>query len=252
MKIAIVGCGALGSYYGGLLCRAGHETHFLLRSDYDAVREHGVTIISPEGDAHARPLCARRPEEIGPVELVVVGLKTTANSILPATLPPLCGPETLVLTLQNGLGNEEFIAGIVGAPHTLGGLCFVCLNRIAPGRIHHIGHGVVVMGEFSGASQPRTHRIAQAIAASGVECRVTENLAQAHWEKLVWNIPFNGLGVAATAGWEAVTTGKFAGAKGPCLTTDRLLADARSAPKGHASRPIACSPMRAGKNWPAS
>jgi len=229
MKIAIVGCGALGSYYGARLCRAGGEVHFLLRSDYEAVRRDGVYIQSVQGDFHVRPGCARRPGEIGPADLVVIGLKTTANGALAELLPPLVGPGTAVLTLQNGLGNEELIASLIGPEKTMGGLCFVCLNRVAPGRIHHIAHGNVVVGEFGRPSQARTHQIAGLLAKAGVACEVKENLQQAHWEKLVWNIPFNGLGVAGCAGLEAVLRGRLeAGRKrGPCLTTDRLLGDPR-------------------------
>ena len=79
MKIGVVGCGALGSYYGARLWQAGHDVHFLLRSDYDVVREHGVRIESPAGNFIARPYAARQPEEIGACDLVVIGLKTTAN-----------------------------------------------------------------------------------------------------------------------------------------------------------------------------
>jgi 2-dehydropantoate 2-reductase len=227
MKIAVLGCGALGSYYGARLCRAGHDVHFLLRSDYEVVCRDGVSIQSVEGDFHVRPKCARRPEEIGPAQLVLIALKTTANSALPGLLPPLVDNATAVLTLQNGLGNEEFIARLVGPEKTLGGHCFVCLNRVAPGKIHHLAHGAVVLGEYGRPSQPRTHQIAGLIAQSGVPCRVTENLQQAHWEKLLWNIPFNGLGVAACAGLDAVLRGRLLpGQKlGPCLTTDLLLAD---------------------------
>ncbi|HWD19004.1 MAG TPA: 2-dehydropantoate 2-reductase [Verrucomicrobiae bacterium] len=229
MKIAIVGCGALGSYYGSLLCRAGHETHFLLRSDYETVRRDGVTILSGDGDFNVHPHCARRPEEIGPADLVIIGLKTTANATLPQILPALIGPKTLVLTLQNGLGNESFIAGIVGGERTLGGLCFVCLNRIAPGKIHHIAHGVVILGEYGRPAEDRTRMIAQAIADTGIRCHATDNIEQAHWEKLVWNIPFNGLGVAGAAGYEAVVSGHLAPSQpvGPCLTTDILLGEVR-------------------------
>jgi 2-dehydropantoate 2-reductase len=229
MKIAVVGCGALGSYYGARLCRGGHEVHFLLRSDYDAVRKNGVTVRSAEGDFNVRPICALDPAEIGPAELVLIGLKTTANHVLPRLLPPLTGPETAVLTLQNGLGNEAVIASLIGAEKTMGGLCFVCLNRVAPGTIQHLAHGTIVMGEYGRPSQPRTHGIAKAIAASGVPCKVTENLAAAHWEKLVWNIPFNGLGVAGAAGIEAVELGKVNPGKalGPSLAADILLDDPR-------------------------
>jgi 2-dehydropantoate 2-reductase len=229
MKIAVVGCGALGSYYGARLCRAGHQVHFLLRSDYDAVRAGGVTVRSAGGDFHVQPICARDPREIGPAELVLIALKTTANHALPRLLPPLARPDTAVLTLQNGLGNEAAIASLVGAEKTLGGLCFVCLNRVAPGTIQHLAHGAVVMGEYGRPSQPRTRLIAGMIAASGVPCSVTEDLAAAHWEKLVWNIPFNGLGVAGAAGLDAVERGRIDPGQtlGPCLTTDLLLGDAR-------------------------
>ncbi len=229
MKIAVVGCGALGSYYGAKLCQAGSQVHFLLRSDFDVVRKSGVWIESIKGNFHVQPECARAPEEIGPADLVLIGLKTTANHLLPRLLPPLTGPESVVLTLQNGLGNEAAVAAVVGAEKTLGGLCFVCLNRVAPGRIHHMAHGAIVMGEYSGAPQPRTHRICEMIAATGVPCSVAPHLEQAHWEKLVWNIPFNGLGVASAAGYEAVLRGKADpdATLNLCLTTDLLLADPR-------------------------
>jgi 2-dehydropantoate 2-reductase len=229
MKIAVVGCGALGSYYGAMLCRAGSQVHFLLRSDFDVVRKSGVWIQSPAGNFHVQPECARAPEEIGHADLVLIGLKTTANHVLPRLLPPLTGPETAVLTLQNGLGNEAAVAAVVGPEKTLGGLCFVCLNRVAPGQIHHTAHGAIVMGEYGRGPQPRTQRICETIAAAGVHCKVAAHLEQAHWEKLVWNIPFNGLGVAAAAGYDAVLAGKMdPGAKlQSCLTTDLLLSDPR-------------------------
>jgi 2-dehydropantoate 2-reductase len=225
VKIAVVGCGALGSYYGAKLCHAGQQVHFLLRSDYDVVRRRGVTILSPEGDFNARPRCARSPDAIGVADLVLIGLKTTANDQFPRLLPPLVGPATAVVTLQNGLGNEEQLANLFPPGQILGGLCFVCLNRTTPGVIHHIGHGRIVLGEYQGWPEPRTHDIASMIRHAGVPCEVTDDLARAHWEKLVWNIPFNGLGVASSAGLEAVQRGMNSpvAKMGPCLTTDQLL-----------------------------
>ncbi len=225
MKIVIVGCGALGTFYGAKLWRDGREVHFLLRSDYDAVRTRGVAIVSPEGDFNARPSCARAPEEIGPADLVIIGLKTTANDQFPKLLPPLVGPQTAVLTLQNGLGNEEELATLFPPAQLLGGLCFVCLNRVAPGVVQHLGHGRVVLGEFGRWPEPRTHDLCTMFKRAGVPCEVTDDLARAHWEKLVWNIPFNGLGVAASAGLDAVARGKPSRATGSCLSTDQLLAN---------------------------
>jgi len=227
MKIAVVGCGAVGSFYGGKLAHSGHQAHFLLRSDYEAVRRNGVLIHSPQGDFRIHPECARSSEEIGVSDLVLIGLKTTANDQFANLLPPLIGPSTAVLTLQNGLGNEEALAQLVSPDAILGGLCFVCLNRIEPGVIRHIDHGKVVLGEFKRPSQPRTHQIAEYFRQTGISCSVSENLALAHWEKLVWNIPFNGLGVASAAGYEGFVRGKLPSGLHPCLTTDKLLSNAR-------------------------
>ena len=102
----------------------------------------------------------------------------------------------MLLTLQNGLGNEEFLAENFGAGRVLGGLCFVCLNRIAPGVIRHIGQGTISLGEFTGLPQPRTHEIASEFKRSGIVCNVKADLAAERWKKLVWNIPFNGLSIA--------------------------------------------------------
>jgi 2-dehydropantoate 2-reductase len=231
MKIAVVGCGAVGSYYGARLCRAGREVHFLLRSDYDAVRQSGVTVRSFEGDFHVQPKCARTSEEIGVCDVVLIGLKTTANDQFPKLLPPLAGPQTAVVTLQNGLGNTEQLARLFSPEQILSGLCFVCLNRVEPGVIHHMEYGMIVLGEFQRRAGPRTQKLAAMFRDAGVPCKVTDNLAQAQWEKLVWNIPFNGLGVASAAGYEVFATRHPPPATrhspGPVLTTDKLLCDPR-------------------------
>ncbi len=231
MKIGVVGCGALGSYYGAKLCRDGQETHFLLRSDYACVRAKGVRVRSVEGDFHVNPRCARAPEEIGVCDLVLIGLKTTANGQFAKLLPPLVGENTAVVTLQNGLGNEASLAVLFGAEKIMGGLCFVCLNRVEPGVIHHLAHGTIVLGEYERWPEPRTHDLASMIRHAGVPCKVTDDLERAHWEKLVWNIPFNGLGVASVAGCEALTAPPAAPGISrftrPCLGTDQLLADPR-------------------------
>lgn len=183
---------------------------------------------SKEGDFHVNPKCARAPEQVGIADLVLIGLKTTANQQFSNLLPPLVGPQTAVLTLQNGLGNEEALATLFPTDQILGGLCFVCLNRLEPGLIHHIDHGRIVIGEFQRWPEPRTHDIASMFRQAGVPCKVADNLAAAHWEKLIWNIPFNGLGVASCAGLDAVRSGKLSAGNllAPCLTTEKLLGNA--------------------------
>ena len=225
MKIGVVGVGALGGYYGAQLCRAGAEVHLLLRGDYEAVQADGVRVVSPEGDFTARPHTQRESAEIGKCDLVLVGLKTTANVRYEELIGPLIGPDTAIACLQNGLGNCEQLAALFGADQILAGLCFVCLNRTAPGVVEHQGFGRIVLGEFGRPALPRTHEIAALIQKARVPCEVVDRLDEGLWGKLMWNIPFNGLGVAAAAGWEALQSGELPGTFGEPWATDQLLAD---------------------------
>jgi len=205
-KYAVVGAGAVGSYYGAKLAHGGgHDVHFLMRSDLGAVKLGGLTVRSKDGDFHIAKVNAYgSAAEIGPCDVVLIALKTTANDVLAQVIPPLLHKETMLLTLQNGLGNEEWLAKNFGAERVLGGLCFVCLNRVAPGVIEHFGHGTLSIGEFHGPPQTRTARIVQDFRDSGIDARAVQNLITERWRKLVWNIPFNGLGIAAHANTEEV------------------------------------------------
>ncbi len=199
--------------------------HFLLRSDFEAVRSGGVRIRSVDGDFQAHPTAARSPEEIGLCDLVIVALKSTANHRLGELLSPLVGQHTALLTLQNGLGNEIALATVYPDRPILGGMCFVCLNRIEPGVIHHIAHGKIVMGRHGSTPEELTEAVAALIRSSGILVDVSPDLERAQWEKLVWNIPFNGLGVAGAAGLEATLAGELKADQpiGSCLATDALL-----------------------------
>jgi len=207
--IAIIGAGAVGGYYGARLAQHGHDVHFLLRRDFDAVRENGWTVRSHAGDFHMPPdrIDVHRDVQAMPrADLVIVALKTTANDQLQSLIAPLRTNDTLILTLQNGLGNEERLAELFGPDHILGGMAFVCINRTGPGALHHIAEGSIRLGEFHGGPRPRTQEIAGWFQSSGVPCDVLNDLRWGRWAKLVWNVPFNGLG--AVLDW----------------TTDRLIA----------------------------
>ena len=197
MKIAVLGSGSIGLYYGAKLAVAGEEVHFLLRSGYDEAAGHGIRVFSPDGELHHHPVRAHRDTKtIGPCDLALIALKTTQNALLEKLIPPLLGPDTMLMTLQNGLGSDETLAARFGAERVLGALCFVCLTRRTPAQVDHFGHGTISIGEFARAPQPRTERVAEAFRRTGIETRVVENLAAERWKKLVWNIPFNGLAVA--------------------------------------------------------
>ncbi len=194
MRIAMVGAGALGLYYGALLQRGGEDVHFLLRRDYEAITQNGLRVFSINGDfTLPRVQGYRRPEEIGPVDLVVVGLKTFSNDRYAELIGPLVGAKTEILTLQNGLGNEEALAELFGAERILGGVAFLGSNRGAPGEVHHLGAGRILLGEYQSCGPDRLERLVALFSTAGVDCRPTDDLKRSRWEKLVWNIPFNGL-----------------------------------------------------------
>ncbi len=189
---AILGTGALGGYYGARLARAGCDVHFLVHSDYDHVRQHGLRVESPDGDfSIPKPNIYRDARDLPPCDVVCVCLKTTQNHLLPELLPPT----GLVLVMQNGLGIEEQIAKITGPDRVAACLCFLCSNKIGPGHIRHLDYGHVVLA----GHQPLLHEIAGDFQRAGIPASVTPDIRLARWQKLVWNIPYNGLSVILDA-----------------------------------------------------
>ena len=217
-RIAIVGSGAVGAYYGARLAHAGEDVTFLMRRDLAAVRARGLTVRVFSGQKPLERFHLERVSacgstaEIGPVDLVIVGLKATADGAMRELLPPLLHARTAVLTLQNGLGSDERVARDFGADRVLGGLCFVCLNRVGgPDDVPAIEcyhPGSVSLGELGRPAGDRARAIGAAFQRAGVKCTVADNLAEVRWRKLIWNVPFNGLSIAAGG-----------------VTTDRILAD---------------------------
>ena len=209
MKIAIVGTGALGGWYAGLLAEAGHEVHCLARSDHETINRDGLT-LRHKGTQRIVRVASATPEaaSIGPCDLVVVTLKSTSNDALPRLLGPLLGPATLVVTLQNGMGNVEALARLLPAERIVAGLCFVCINRLAPAVIDTTLAGYVRMAAAVGPINPAVESCVALFAAAGVDCQAEASLEAVLWKKLCWNIPFNGLAIA-----------------GGSITTDLILAD---------------------------
>jgi len=198
LKIGVVGSGAIGSYYGAKLAYAGSDVHFLMRGDLHELRRSGLYVRGKgENFRVAKVNCYNSTKEIGPCDLVLIAVKATSNGELVDLVPPLLHEQTMLLTLQNGLGNEEFLAEHFGGECVLGGLCFICLSRISGTEIERYDYGHIVLGEYGRASQPRTHELAAEFERAGVTCSVTEGLLLERWRKLVWNIPFNGLSILA-------------------------------------------------------
>ena len=202
---AILGTGAVGGFYGSKLLKAGLNVHFLLRSDYEYVKQHGLVIESVDGDFTLPQVQAYSDvNEIPKCDVVVLALKTTQNHLLPRLLPNLVKENGVVLVLQNGLCIEADVAEIVGDGRVMGGLCFLCSNKVGPGHIRHLDYGTIAMGEYSAQYQPggisdRLHQIAGDFESAGISITMSEDLLLARWKKLVWNIPYNGLSVVLDA-----------------------------------------------------
>jgi 2-dehydropantoate 2-reductase len=207
-RVAVIGAGAVGCYYGARLAQAGHEVHFLMRRDFEAVRARGLAIRSKDGDFRLdAPLVHRASAEIGPVDWVICALKATALEEAPDLVAPCVGDGTRILLLMNGLGLEDRFAEWFGPERIYGGLAFTCINREAPGVVHHIDYGPITLGHL--LDDPAAIEGAVALWAGAlVQVIPTPSLLLGRWRKLLWNIPFNGL---------AVTAGG--------ITTDRIMGD---------------------------
>jgi 2-dehydropantoate 2-reductase len=208
---AIIGAGALGGFYGARLQQAGCEVHFLLHSDYEYVREHGLVCESKDGDfTLPRVNAYRAVRDMPHCDVVCVCLKTTQNHLLPNLLSPVVKNDGAVLLMQNGLGVEEDVAKIVGAERVMGGLCFLCSNKIGPGHIRHLDYGMVSLGEFASRGiSNRMRGIADDFQRAGIPVQLAEDLAVARWQKLVWNIPYNGLSVVLNANTDALMADSY-------------------------------------------
>jgi 2-dehydropantoate 2-reductase len=176
----------------------GSDVHFLMRGALSEVREKGLSIRGrAENFRVAKANYYNSTKEIGPCDLVLIAVKAIPNADLVDLIPPLLHERTMLLTLQNGLGNEKFLAEHFRAERVLGGLCYICLNRLSPTEIKRYDYGHIVTGEYGRKPGERTHAIASQFSACGIKYGVAEDLALERWRKLVWNIPFNGLSILA-------------------------------------------------------
>jgi 2-dehydropantoate 2-reductase len=208
-RYAVVGVGAIGGYYGARLAAAGHELHVVARSDADHLRRHGLVVESPAGDVHlpAGSFAVHgRSDDVPPVDVVLLAVKTTVGpDVAAALVQPLARPGTVVVALQNGLGVEAPLAAVAAGGAVLGGMCFVCTNKIGPGHVRHLDFGAVTLGQHTADGRPAgvtpaVEAVAADLEGAGVAVRRIGDLAAGRWRKLVWNIPYNGLSVVLRAG----------------------------------------------------
>jgi 2-dehydropantoate 2-reductase len=207
-RIGIIGTGAIGGFYGVLLARAGHDVHFLLRSEYTAVVERGLQLNSSvHGALQLMPVQAyQNIGDIPQCDWLLVGAKTTANAELAPLITRAAAPGAKVVLLQNGLAVEDELRPLLSDDlHLLGGLCYICVHRSAPGVIEHQALGAINLAYHSGPLDDDEARLAlveegaSLLRSTGLDSAVMRDLAQTRWQKLVWNVPYNGLSVLLDA-----------------------------------------------------
>ncbi len=196
MRYAIIGTGAIGGYYGAKLVRAGRDVHFLLNSDYDYVRQHGLRIESCDGDFTLPHVNAyRRAADMPACDVVIVGMKNVNNHMLPDLVRPVLKRGGIVLLIQNGIGVEADFQKALPEAQLAAGLAFICSAKAGPGLIRHQCYGSINIGNYSCRDRKFFNRMLTDLQRAGIAAaEVDYNTAR--WRKAVWNMPFNGMTVA--------------------------------------------------------
>ncbi|HEY8370215.1 MAG TPA: 2-dehydropantoate 2-reductase [Thermodesulfobacteriota bacterium] len=190
MRIAIMGSGGVGGYVGARLAKAGHDVRFIARGAHlEAMREAGLVVESPRGRVHLQPAeVTDDPATVGPVDLVVFAVKLWGSEAAARQILPMLGPETAVVTFQNGVEANDLLGGIVGRERLVGGVCYIATVIERPGVIRHTGQMArFVMGEFGGGRTKRMEAIEAAFRqAEGLDFEVSADIEAAIWQKFVF------------------------------------------------------------------
>lgn len=191
MKIAVIGAGAMGGVIGGRLAQAGHTVSFIEVNPavVEAINERGLRIEDKSGQsAVVRVRATAQAGEIGPVDLALIFVKCYHTEAAVKSSLPLIGPETVVLTLQNGWGNGPRIGAVIGKEKLLLGVCYHSASVLGPGHVMHSGQGKTFIGEFDGAVSERLGRVADAFQKAGFEVTATTEVVREIWSKLALNV----------------------------------------------------------------
>jgi 2-dehydropantoate 2-reductase len=202
MRVAVFGAGGVGAYFGARLAAAGAELAVIARGAHlDAIRSEGLRVDSVLGDLHVEPaIASSSTADVGPVDVVLLGVKTWQVAEALQSLGPLLGPDTLVVPLQNGVETVDELAETLGPRNVAGGVCGGFCFIVAPGHVKHIG-GVTFIrfGELDGSVTPRVIALRDAFLRAGVDAAVPDDIRVALWEKFLLVVPFGGVGAVTRA-----------------------------------------------------
>ncbi|HXF74567.1 MAG TPA: 2-dehydropantoate 2-reductase [Methylomirabilota bacterium] len=211
MRIAVMGAGAVGGYFGAKLALAGHELAFIARGEHlKALRNHGLRVVSPSADMRVKTArFTDAASEIGAVDLILFCVKSYDTEAAAESLKPMIGNRTTILSLQNGVDNPEKIARFWGAERTLAGVVYVGAQLTAPGIITHSAGGKIVFGRLDGAADENARAVERALKEAQIPCELSSNIRQVQWTKLLWNAPFCAIGCLARADTKQIVESKL-------------------------------------------
>ncbi len=202
MRIAVMGTGAVGGYFGAKLAAAGHDLAFIARGNHlEAMRLGGLRIDSPNGEVRiSHSLFTSNPSEFGAADLVLFCVKSYDTETAAKALAPLIGDATVILSLQNGVDNPGKIARVWDRRRTLAGVVYIGAQVAAPAVIFHSSGGKIVFGQPDGGGGARAAKvIEQTLSSAGVNCTISQNIEKVQWGKLLWNAPFCAISSLARA-----------------------------------------------------
>jgi len=192
MRIAVMGTGAVGAYFGSRLAAAGHQLAFIARGKHlDAMRLDGLRISGPHGNSHIKDaLFSADPVESGVVDLILFCVKSYDTETAAAALGPMIGHHTMILSLQNGVDNPEKIARVWGAQRTLAGVVYLAGQISVPGVMLHSAGGKIIFGPLEGGADATTKSVLQTLVEAHIPAELSRDSHRVQWTKLLWNAPF--------------------------------------------------------------
>jgi 2-dehydropantoate 2-reductase len=195
MRIAVMGTGGVGGYFGARLASTGHEVAFVARGrQLEALRAKGLRVESPLGDLHLPAVeVTDQPAEIGPVDLVLFTVKLWDTLEAADSVKPLLGENSAVVSFQNGVVKDDILRDALGAGHVIGGVTYIAATIAEPGVIRHSGTlQKLVFGEYDGSLSPRVRQFRDACADSGIDAETSDRIEQTVWEKFVFLVGLSG------------------------------------------------------------
>lgn len=196
MKIAVMGSGGVGGFYGGRLANAGYDVSFVARGAHlAAMREHGLTIENePQGNIRVpRVKVVDDPAKIGPVDLVLIAVKLWDTEAAARAVKTIVGPRTAVLSLQNGVIKDDILRREFGADALMGGVGYVATHISRPGVILQTGTlQRLLFGEYDGRRSERAEELLKALLAAGIQAELSEDIRRTLWEKYVFLVGLSG------------------------------------------------------------